>query len=44
MPANAAKQLDIPFSKVNFGQAQLAPSLFIQELGQAAPKPVAGAA
>ena len=44
MPANAAKQLDIPFSKVNFGQAQLAPSLFIQELGQAAPKPVAGTA
>jgi hypothetical protein len=42
MGANAAKQLDIPFTKVNYGQAQLAPSIFIQELGKAAPVPVAG--
>ena len=39
MPASTAKQLDIPFTKVNYGQAQLKPSQFIQELGQAAPEP-----
>jgi DNA helicase II / ATP-dependent DNA helicase PcrA len=42
MGANAAKQLDIPFTKVNYGKAQLSPSIFIQELGKAAPAPVAG--
>ncbi len=42
MGANTAKQLDIPFTKVNYGQAQLSPSIFIQELGKAAPVPVAG--
>lgn len=42
MLAGTAKQLDIPFSKVNFGQAQLSPSIFLQELGPAAPKPAAG--
>ena len=42
MGANAAKQLDIPFTRVNYGQAQLSPSIFIQELGKAAPAPVAG--
>jgi DNA helicase II / ATP-dependent DNA helicase PcrA len=42
MGANTAKQLDIPFTKVNYGQAQLAPSIFIQELGKAAPAPIAG--
>jgi len=39
MGANAAKQLDIPF---NYGMAQLSPSIFIQELGEAAPAPVLG--
>jgi DNA helicase II / ATP-dependent DNA helicase PcrA len=40
--ANTAKQFGIPFTKVNYGQAQLSPSIFIQELGDAAPAPVAG--
>jgi DNA helicase-2/ATP-dependent DNA helicase PcrA len=44
MVAGMAKQLDIPFTKTNFGQAQLSPSIFLQELGPAAPKPVAGTA
>ena len=34
MLASTAKQLDIPFTKVNYGQAQLTPSIFIQELGR----------
>jgi DNA helicase-2/ATP-dependent DNA helicase PcrA len=42
MSAATAKQLDIPFTKVNYGMAQLTPSIFIQELGSAAPKPVVG--
>lgn len=42
MLAGLAKQFDIPFTKVNYGQAQLSPSIFIQELGKAAPKPVIG--
>jgi DNA helicase-2/ATP-dependent DNA helicase PcrA len=42
MGANKAKQLGIPFTKVNYGLAQLSPSIFIQELGKAAPAPVAG--
>jgi superfamily I DNA/RNA helicase len=42
MGANSAKQLDIPFTKVKYGQAQLSPSIFIQELGKAAPAPLAG--
>jgi DNA helicase-2/ATP-dependent DNA helicase PcrA len=42
MGANSARQLDIPFTKEKFGLAQLSPSMFIQELGQAAPAPVAG--
>jgi superfamily I DNA/RNA helicase len=37
-----AKQLDVPFTKVVNGQAQLTPSIFIGELGPAAPAPVAG--
>jgi hypothetical protein len=32
----------VPFTKVNYGMAQLSPSTFIQELGAAAPAPVAG--
>jgi hypothetical protein len=39
MSAATAKQLDIPFTKVNYGMAQLTPSIFIQELGSAAPRP-----
>ncbi len=31
--AELAKQLDVPFTKVNYGQAQLTPSIFIGELG-----------
>jgi superfamily I DNA/RNA helicase len=42
MGANTAKQLDIPFTKQRYGQAQLTPSIFIQELGRAAPAPIAG--
>jgi superfamily I DNA/RNA helicase len=38
----AAKQQNIPFTKVKFGQVQLSPSRFIQELGKAAPKPIVG--
>ena len=34
MPKSTAKQMDIPFTKINFGQAQLSPSIFLQELGQ----------
>jgi ATP-dependent DNA helicase UvrD/PcrA len=44
MLAGTAKQLDIPFTKSNYGQAQLSPSIFLQELGPSAPKPVAGKA
>jgi DNA helicase II / ATP-dependent DNA helicase PcrA len=44
MGGGAAKQLGIPFTKVNYGMAQLSPSVFIQELGPAAPKPIAGMA
>jgi ATP-dependent DNA helicase UvrD/PcrA len=44
MGANTAKQLDVPFTKVNYGMAQLSPSIFIHELGKAAPSPVAGTA
>jgi DNA helicase II / ATP-dependent DNA helicase PcrA len=42
MGANTAKGLSIPFTKVNNGMAQLTPSMFIQELGPAAPAPIAG--
>ena len=42
MGANTAKQLDIPFTKANYGMAQLSPSIFIQELSKAAPAPVLG--
>jgi hypothetical protein len=42
--AGMAKQLDITFTKSNYGQAQLSPSIFLQELGKAAPKPVGGKA
>jgi DNA helicase-2/ATP-dependent DNA helicase PcrA len=42
MYAGTAKQLDVPYTKESFGQAQLTPSMFIQELGPAAPAPVAG--
>jgi hypothetical protein len=42
MGANTAKGLGIPFSKQVNGRAQLAPSMFIQELGATAPAPVAG--
>ncbi|MBI5262555.1 MAG: ATP-dependent helicase [Bradyrhizobium sp.] len=42
MLAGMAKQLGIPFTKSNYGQAQLSPSIFLQELGPSAPKPVAG--
>lgn len=42
MGANTAKGLSIPFTKVSNGMAQLTPSMFIQELGPAAPAPVAG--
>jgi DNA helicase-2/ATP-dependent DNA helicase PcrA len=42
MGANTAKQLGIPFTKVNYGQAQLSPSIFIQELGKTAPAQIAG--
>lgn len=42
MQASTAKQLDVPFTKVNYGMAQLSPSIFIQELGPSAPAPVAG--
>jgi DNA helicase-2/ATP-dependent DNA helicase PcrA len=42
MGANAARQLDIPFTKVNYGMAQLSPSIFIQELGKAAPASILG--
>jgi superfamily I DNA/RNA helicase len=42
MYASTAKQLDVPFTKVNYGQAQLTPSIFIQELGSVAPAPVVG--
>jgi DNA helicase II / ATP-dependent DNA helicase PcrA len=42
MGTNTAKQLGIPFTKVNYGMAQLSPSIFIQELGPAAPHPVVG--
>jgi superfamily I DNA/RNA helicase len=42
MGANAARQLDIPFTKVNYGMAQLSASIFIQELGKAAPAPILG--
>jgi len=42
MYAGTAKQLDVPYTKESFGQAQLTPSMFIQELGSAAPAPVAG--
>lgn len=44
MGTSTAKQLDIPFTKVNYGMAQLSPSIFIQELGPAAPNPVVGTA
>lgn len=44
MGANAAKQLGIPFTKVSHGQAQLSPSIFIQELGKSAPAPIVGTA
>lgn len=42
MYASTAKQLGVPFTKVNYGQAQLTPSIFIQELGPAAPAPTVG--
>jgi DNA helicase-2/ATP-dependent DNA helicase PcrA len=42
MYAGTAKQLDIPYTKESYGQAQLTPSVFIQELGPAAPAPVVG--
>jgi DNA helicase II / ATP-dependent DNA helicase PcrA len=42
MQASTAKQLDVPFTKVKYGMAQLSPSIFIQELGPSAPAPVAG--
>jgi DNA helicase II / ATP-dependent DNA helicase PcrA len=41
MLAGIAKQLDIPFTKTNYGLAQLSPSIFLQELGPSAPKSVA---
>jgi superfamily I DNA/RNA helicase len=40
--ANKAKGLSMPYTKVNNGQAQLTPSIFIQELGPAAPAPIVG--
>ena len=42
MQSGMAKQQDIPFTKEIYGQAQLSPSIFIQELGKSAPAPVAG--
>jgi DNA helicase II / ATP-dependent DNA helicase PcrA len=42
MGANTARGLSIPFSKEVNGRAQLTPSMFLQELGPAAPKPVVG--
>jgi DNA helicase-2/ATP-dependent DNA helicase PcrA len=42
MYAGTAKQLDIPYTKESYGQAQLTPSVFLQELGPAAPAPVVG--
>ena len=42
MYAGTAKQLDVPFTKERFGQAQLTPSMFIEELGATAPAPIAG--
>ena len=42
MPSGMARQQDVPFTKLIFGLAQLSPSIFIQELGKAAPAPVAG--
>jgi superfamily I DNA/RNA helicase len=40
--ANKAKGLSMPYTKVNNGQAQLTPSIFIQELGPTAPAPMVG--
>jgi DNA helicase II / ATP-dependent DNA helicase PcrA len=42
MYAGTARQLDIPYTKESYGQAQLTPSVLIQELGPAAPAPVVG--
>jgi superfamily I DNA/RNA helicase len=40
MNAGAASGENIAFKKVIYGQAQLIPSIFIQELGPAAPDPI----
>lgn len=40
MNAGAASGENIAFKKVVYGQAQLVPSIFIQELGPAAPDPI----
>ena len=40
MNAGAASGENIAFKKVTYGQAQLIPSIFIQELGPAAPDPI----
>jgi DNA helicase-2/ATP-dependent DNA helicase PcrA len=40
MNAGAASGENIAFHHVAYGQAQLLPSIFIQELGSAAPKPI----
>jgi DNA helicase-2/ATP-dependent DNA helicase PcrA len=42
MQSGMAKQQDIPFTKEVYGQAQLSPSIFIQELGKSAPGAIAG--